>query len=149
MSIPLASLRAVASEDILPKFFLNSRHVKSRSSIKSISFVESLWNFAQRTAVSLPFSVQNFECDNREISYGRARFRAIWVQVEFRMDATPPSWLIGVVSLDMSCVADTAAWSLMWINVRHLFEKLKLFSNNHTGMQHRNSWTPKRSHRSF
>ena len=46
---------------IRPKPILNSNLAKSRSSITSMSFVQSFWNFAQSTAVSLPCSVQNFK----------------------------------------------------------------------------------------
>ena len=47
--------------DIRPKRILNSNLAKSRLPITYFAFVQSLWNFAQSTAVSLPCSVHNFE----------------------------------------------------------------------------------------
>ena len=46
---------------IRPKRILNSNVVKSRSSVTSFAFIQSFWNSAQSTAVSLPCSVQNFK----------------------------------------------------------------------------------------
>ena len=48
-----------------PKLILNSTLTKSRSAITSMSVVESFWDFAQSTAVSLPCSVQNFKTIGR------------------------------------------------------------------------------------
>ena len=44
-----------------PKPIINSHLAKSRSTITSVSVVQSFWNFAQSTAVSLPCPVQNFQ----------------------------------------------------------------------------------------
>ena len=47
--------------DICLKPILNLNLTKSRSSIRSVSIVQSFWNSAQSTAVSQPCSVQNFK----------------------------------------------------------------------------------------
>ena len=51
------SLGPCAMWDICQKCILNSNPTKSRSSITSTSIVQSVWNFAQSTAVILPCSV--------------------------------------------------------------------------------------------
>ena len=53
------SLGQRAIWDIRPKLILNPNFAKTRSSITSVSILQSSWNFAQNTAVSLPCSVQN------------------------------------------------------------------------------------------
>ena len=46
---------------IRPKYILISNIAKSRLSRTLISVVKSFWNFAQRTAVTLPCAVKNFK----------------------------------------------------------------------------------------
>ena len=54
-------LGCCAMKDIHPKLIFNSNLAKSRSSITSVSVIQSIWNFAQSTAVILPCSVQYFK----------------------------------------------------------------------------------------
>ena len=50
-----------AKYDIRLKLILNSNLVKTRSSMTSVAVVQSFWNFAQNSIVSLPCPVQHFE----------------------------------------------------------------------------------------
>ena len=78
----IGNLGRCAIWDIRPKRILNSNLAKSRSSITSVSIVQSFWYFAQGTAVILPCSVQNVKTIGFwHGCYRRTRFR----EIEFKM----------------------------------------------------------------
>ena len=61
------------------KNHLNPNLVETHSSITSISFAQSFWNFAQSMAVPLPCSVQTFTVIKKlQTSYWQSRSHKIW-----------------------------------------------------------------------